>query len=370
MATFDDLVQEKANLLAARMTTLTSKDVHWEGDGSSDQLKKQGFFPRDFGMDFWDWPQGVGLFGLARLQGNPYDHFIRNWAKNRISQGLPMRNINTTVPMLTLSAYPEYEKMALDWATDIYTKFPRTAEGGLEHFTTGADKNSISRNPGQLWADTIFMTVLFLAKMGQSTGNEQWLEEANYQTLLHIKYLLDPATGLFSHGWDFNRRNNLGRTFWGRGNCWLAYGLPLYLEMVGPTLAPAESRYLEVVISNQLRALFALQSPEHLWHTLLDDSSSYIEASGSAGILAGAFLALRLGILSDHYLDQAQAGLRALLGNVDEQGILHHVSAGTSLTDDRSAYKAIKQLPMAYGQALALCACAEYLSYKGKDDGQ
>ena len=42
-----------------------------------------GFFKRDFGIREWDWPQGVGLYGLLRImrqdKSEKYKEFLHNW---------------------------------------------------------------------------------------------------------------------------------------------------------------------------------------------------------------------------------------------------------------------------------------------------
>ena len=47
-----------------------------------DNLKKEdfakGIIKRDFGIDEWDWPQGVGIFGLNQLQKLYPDRFDNN----------------------------------------------------------------------------------------------------------------------------------------------------------------------------------------------------------------------------------------------------------------------------------------------------
>lgn len=264
---------------------------------------------------------------------------------------------------LTLMDLPEFHVLAANWAEDIYGTFPRTTEGGLEHFTTGDDKLSLNRNHQQLSADTVFMTNLFLAKTARMNNHEEWGEEAAYQLLLHIKYLLDNKTMLFSHGWDFDKRDNFGKTFWCRGNSWMAYGIPLYLEIMQGKLPDAVSRYLIEVYQNQIQALFSLQSTDHLWHTVLDDSESYVESSGSAGIIAGTFLGLHMGILPKEFTGNAQQSIRSLMGKVDDRGIVTDVSAGTPISANRETYKHIRKLPIVYGQALTICAFAEYLNF-------
>ena len=63
------------------------------GPENEDELKDGGeaigFFKRDFGIAEWDWPQGVGLYGLLKMmkiQGNDdYKTFLHQCSKE-ISQ--------------------------------------------------------------------------------------------------------------------------------------------------------------------------------------------------------------------------------------------------------------------------------------------
>ena len=50
--------------------------------------------------------------------------------------------------------------------------FPRTKEGGFQHIT------SDTLNEQELWDDTLFMTVLFLANMGRILNKKDYEEEA------------------------------------------------------------------------------------------------------------------------------------------------------------------------------------------------
>lgn len=73
--------------------------------------EKIGFFHRDFGIREWDWPQGVGLYGLLKImkekKNQEYRDFLYQWFKDNIRQGLPSKNINTTTPLLTLAELNE-----------------------------------------------------------------------------------------------------------------------------------------------------------------------------------------------------------------------------------------------------------------------
>ena len=87
---------------------------------------------------------------------------------------------------------------------------PRTREGGFQHVTSAnGDRQGVRLNESEMWIDTLFMTVLFLNRMGQKYGKQEWIDESIKQVLMHIKYLYDTHTGLFFHGWSFNRMDNL-----------------------------------------------------------------------------------------------------------------------------------------------------------------
>lgn len=331
---------------------------------SKSEQEKIGFYARDFGMEHWDWPQGVGLFGLANIS-NKYVDYIINWADEKISKGLPVSNVNTVCPMLTIMDYPQYEELSLIWANEVYANFDRTDENGIQHNTTGATKKDLVKNEEQIWADTIFMTILFLGKMGVKYQRKEWIEEAIYQVLVHIKYLLDRETSLFYHGWDFSQRSNFGANFWCRGNSWLVMGIPLFCQIMEGHLAVEVKDYLLIVYQNQVTSLFKLKDSEtNLWHTILDDKESYIETSGSAGILAGVYLGLRNGYLkNENFGLLAEKSIASLISHVDDDGTLQGVSAGTAISSTKEDYKNIIVKPMAYGQAMCLFALGQYHKY-------
>ena len=232
-------VQEKLNLVIDKLMKLGEPE-------NNDELAKGGeaigFFKRDFGIQEWDWPQGVGLYGLLKIMqyenSNTYNDFLYKWFKDNIEQGLPSKNINTTTPLLTLvelNEYykdPEFEKLCLKWADWLMNCLPRTKERGFQHVTSAnGDRQGVRLNENEMWIDTIFMTVLFLNKMGQKYNRKDWVDESIHQVLMHIKYLYDNKTGLFYHGWTFNEMNNFGGIFWCRGNSWLSLIILICLKV-------------------------------------------------------------------------------------------------------------------------------------------
>ena len=364
-------IDEKLDLVIHKLMTLDDPDPDIEKTATAADMKK-GLYARDFGIREWDWPQGVGLYGLTRLQkvrgSGEYDAFLREWVENNLRAGLPTANINTTAPFLTLldltERYdlPEWEALCVERADFLMHGLPRTACGGFEHVTSDG-RDGVHRNPEQLWADTLFMAVLFLGKMGVRYSRRDWIEEAVYQYLLHIKYLADNRTGFLYHGWTFETRDNFGGIFWNRGDSWFTYGAAAFLEAMEGHMSGAEKRFILNAWREQVDALIRAQDPCGLWHTVLNDPDTYIETSGSGAVTAGILAGIRHGYLAADALPAALKAVEALLGYIGDDGLVGNVSAGTGVGMDVQHYKDIMIRPMAYGQSLTALALTEALYF-------
>lgn len=366
-------VRNKLDLVIEKLLDLGGPDNAKELEESGGEAI--GFYARDFGIREWDWPQGVGLYGLLKVMQHEkgekrekYKKFLHSWFVDNIEQGLPSRNINTTTPLLTLAEFSEFdddgrfEKLCLDWADWLMYSLPKTKEGGFQHVTSAnGDRQGVRLNENELWIDTLFMTVLFLNKMGQKYQKEEWIDEGIHQVLLHIKYLYDKQRSLFYHGWSFYRNSNFGGVFWCRGNGWFTLGILDYIEMFKGTLNPGVKAIMTDTFKAQAHMLKGLQAESGLWHTVLTDKDSYEEVSGSAAIACGILKGIRMGILDDSYLLCAQKALRGILDNIAEDGTVLNVSGGTGMGMDPEHYKNILIAPMAYGQSLVILALAEAL---------
>lgn len=337
------------------------------------QIQKDEGFTEDcpIGLiDFrqWEWSQGVGLYGLYHYYRQTKKPQVLaqliQWYDQRLFEGLPCKNVNTMAPMLTLASLyeetrnPKYYDLCEEWCRWIVDSMPRTPYGGLQHICIDRP------NTGQLWDDTLFMTVLFLAKWGKITENDSLVQDAVYQFLLHSTYLRDSRTGLWYHGWSFENMDNFANAFWGRGNCWITAVIVDFIEIVCPQ--PAVTAYLTTLLVSQAESLRRLQADNGEWHTLLDDSDSYTEASATAGFGYGILKGVRLGFLDESFLDCGRKALQAVMDRIDNSGILGQVSYGTAMGDTLDYYRRIPVTPMPYGQALALLLLCEgqLLSFK------
>ena len=312
---------------------------------------------------FWEWTQGVGLFGLWKLfcyeKKECYLDTLKKYYDRQIEIGFPALNINTAAPYLTMSFLAEYtgeEKYmapCVAAAREIMDSIPRTREGGFQH------KTSDSINEQELWDDTLYMTVLFLANMGRILKDDAMKEEAEYQFLLHDKYLCDKVSGLWYHGWSFQEKNNFAEAFWGRGNCWITMAIPEFFS-ISQCSGPVR-RLLQNTLRAQIDSLKEYQAENGMWHTLVDDQDSYVEASATCGFAYGILKAVKDGLVDKSYLEVAARAAAPILDYISEDGVVNQVSYGTPMGRiTKDFYKEIELRPMPYGQALAILFLMEY----------
>lgn len=340
----------------------------------SKETEKIGIFKRDFGMEHFDWPQGVGLLAIYRLyeitQDKKYFDYLDNWFESKVKAHLPSKNINTTIPVYTLLQInkvvnkPHYSKVIKEYRDFLMYDLPRTTEGGFEHITSSKTSgDEIMRHEEQLWVDTFFMSVLFLNAYAHQYKDEEALNEASYQLKLHIKYLFNSNDSLFYHGYTFKDNNNFADCYWGRGNCWMTLGLPIFLN---EGEAKAEIKNLATnTLKAQVKRLYEIND-NGMYHTVLDDPTSYLESSGTAGIIAGILQAINMGLIEDDHKEVIINTINELSNNIDADGNLLEVSCGTGIYKNKEDYKHVVKRPMAYGQSLVILALLEYKKYLNK----
>lgn len=312
-------------------------------------------------LDTWEWPQGVAVYAMYKLYkatGNKQTlEDMRAWYARHLAKGLPSKNVNTMAPMLGMTLlYKEtgdetYRPIIEEWSQWVMTQMPRTQEGGLQHIT------SDDVNEQQLWDDTLYMTCLFLYQAGDALGREDMKQEAEYQFLLHIKYLHSPKTGLWYHGYCFQGRHHFAQAYWGRGNSWFTACAVDFAEWIpdGPV-----RRLILNTWQEQCKALLSVQDPESgLWHTLLDQPDSYLETSTSAAIAYGLLKGSRLGLLDEDCRAAGEKALQGVIAQVAEDGTVQGVSYGTPMGWTQDFYRTIPIQPTAYGQGLTFLMLTE-----------
>lgn len=313
----------------------------------------------------WEWTHGIALYGIYKYYEQTTDKealaIIDQWFEDRFDAPLATKNVNTVCPFLTLAyryeetGHKEWLPYLEAWAEWVMYEMPRTEKGGLQHIVYN------NENYQQLWDDTLMMSVMPLAKIGQLLNRPEYIEEAKYQFLIHIQYLMDKQTGAWFHGWTFEGNHNYANALWARGNSWLTIVIPDFLELLNLPKHDAFRRHLIQVLESQVEALAQWQSDSGLWHTLMNDPTSYLEASATAGFAYGLLKAVRLRYIDASYAQIAENAVKGVIKNINSEGELEQVSFGTAMGDSLDFYKEIPLTSMPYGQAMSILCLSEYM---------
>ena len=317
-----------------------------------------------WGMDLnhWDWVPGVGVIAMHAYyertgKAETMPELIK-WSQSNLHLAGKVNVINAMAPYTVfpaLYAYtqqPVYLETAVRIGHWMLNEAPRTREGAFEHTVTENVKF-----PEQVWADTVFMAVMFLARLTRLTGETAYAKEAVRQLDLHLCLLQDNETGVLFHGWNSEARNHLSAARWTRANAWIAVAAPMiFEELEGFVDVPKETveRYQLL-----MRSLIRFQQADGLWTTVMDRPEFYPETSGSAGIACGIVKAVRQGLLEASCLHAAYRAAEAILPKVLPSGEVTGVSGGTPIMPSIEAYNEIPCYPVLYGQGLVLMLLSE-----------
>lgn len=324
----------------------------------------------------WDWNSGVGIIAAAEygtVLGEEWAiQEAEDWVKRNMWQSDSVKVINSMAPyaifplLLEKKANPSYVAKVEEIANWMMDQSPRTRNGAFEHTVT--EKASFRE---QIWADTIFMAVLFLARAARMLSNRRMADEALQQVLLHLRALQDDETGLLYHGWNCETEDWMSAARWNRANAWNACGVPMILEALAggeidngeDSLAKSEIKMRYVKL---MEGLMLKQNVSGLWPTVLDQPDYYEETSGSAGIAYGLFKGVRMGLIPDFSRAMACAdrALDAIVSKIDDNGSVDGVSGGTPVLDSVAAYNEVPIFPTLYGQGLTLLLLTEALDLR------
>lgn len=308
----------------------------------------------------FDWVPGVGLYGIWKAwevtRQEKYLNFLKDWSAEHLQEAYAQKTVNSTAPLLTVlmvwqeTGDPALFQVCADIAAYILEEAPRTRDGGLEHTVT----EDVEGFAEQMWADTLFMVCVFMARMGKAAGNERYTDFARQQLAVHLRALRDRETGLYYHGWNCTGRNHMSGIRWGRANAWILYSMAEILSVTEGTTGDQWNRFAE-----SAAAIRGYQRENGAFGTILDDPAAYDEISATAGIVAGMAVGRRRNVLDASYDPVIEKGLCAVRNAVRENGEVGGVSGGTPVMADADAYKAVPIYPTLYGQGLAAAALAE-----------
>ena len=186
-----------------------------------------------------------------------------------------------------------------------------------------------------IWADDLYMSVAFLARMGKLTGEHKYFDDAIYQINQYYNYLWCPEKQVFYHCYYTDTRQN-GAAHWGRANGWVFMAQADLLEVL-PVNYPGRESVLKI-FREQARGLARCQSESGLWHQLLDKNDSYPETSASAMFVFGMARGVNQGWLDQDFSYVADEGWKGILTKIDGEGNVHDICVGTGIMPSLSFY--------------------------------
>lgn len=280
-------------------------------------------------MDEWDYEQGVVLKGVYELYERTGDERYWDYVESNLDRFIRSDGSIATYEMDDYNVdqintgkilFPLYERTgeeryrrAIDTLRNQLRQHPRTSEGGFWHK---------KRYPNQLWLDGVYMVGPFLARYGQEFDDPEAFDEIANEILLVARYMRDPATGLFYHGWDESRmqrwadnQTGLSKNFWGRGMGWYGMALVDVLDYL-PDDHPDRGAVIDV-LQKYATAVENVQDPvSGTWWQVLDKPTreeNYLEASVSNMFVYTLLKGVREGYLDEAYLEVARRGYEGIL---------------------------------------------------------
>jgi len=186
-----------------------------------------------------------------------------------------------------------------------------------------------------LWIDDAYMSIPFLAQMGQATGDARYFDDAARQVVGMSARLFNSENGLFDHSW-FADMDDDARFYWGRGGGWMMMAMAELLSVM-PGSHPDRPKVLEI-FRRGARGAVETQGSAGLWHQLLDRTDSYLETSASAMFTFAIARGVNRGWLPVAYAPVAQSGWRALEARIRPDGQIEGICVGTTAAYDAVYY--------------------------------
>jgi unsaturated rhamnogalacturonyl hydrolase len=186
-----------------------------------------------------------------------------------------------------------------------------------------------------LWSDDLYMSISFLSRMGELTGDGKYFDDAVMQVINFQKYTFDTRAGIMHHCW-YSDVQRPGVAFWGRANGWALLAQIDLLDRL-PKNHPKRVQLLDI-LRRHILGVARYQSGEGLWHQLLDKTDSYLETSCSAMFTYAIARSVNRGYIERRYASIAQRGWEGVMAKIRPDGQVEGVCTGTSVSDDLVYY--------------------------------
>ncbi|PTY08540.1 rhamnogalacturonyl hydrolase [Opitutaceae bacterium EW11] len=217
-----------------------------------------------------------------------------------------------------------------------------------------------------LWADDLYMSVPFLCRYYQLSGEQKYIDDAARQFLGFKKRLFIPEWKVMSHVYDFKRDMATGIP-WGRGNGWVIFSLSELLAVLPANHALKPE--LLAMFRDLCEGYLALQDANGMWHQVLNHPDSYPETSCTSMFTYAFARGVQNGWFANNepYIDAVFRAWEALnKTSIDRDGNVHGVCRGSEFSFTPEYYKKelLWNLNDTHGIGIVLLAGVEVLRLK------
>ena len=313
----------------------------------------------------WNYPLGVTMYGLLHtaiaIGSEDIKNYIKDhvqlcidtleyalWDKEQYGGATSIHNLLTSIDslddcgsfasmMLEVNKYlglRDVKKVA-DYVGDyIYNHQSRLEDGTffrkemMHHFHNMT-----------MWADDLYMSVPFLVRYSQFTGDQKYLDDAANQFFGFKKRLFMPEEKIMSHVYDF-KYDSKTNVPWGRGNGWVVFSMTELLEVL-PEDHPKRNDLIEF-LNTLCEGYLALQDDEGMWHQVLNDHESYPETSCTSMFIYAFSRGIRFGWLKnpEKYVKAIYKAWKGISKtSVDSNGNVYGVCRGSEFSFIADNYK-------------------------------
>lgn len=177
-----------------------------------------------------------------------------------------------------------------------------------------------------VWLDDLYMSVPFLARMGNLTGDWKYFDFAAKQVKQFTKYLYDEKTGLYFHCY-YDDIKEQGVAHWGRANGWSIVAQANLLEFL-PKDHPDRPELIRI-FKQQIIGFAQYQSEKGLWHQIINRQDSYLETSCTAMFTYAVAKGVNEGWIESRYKTIALEGWKGIASMINEKGQVENICIGT-----------------------------------------
>lgn len=265
----------------------------------------------------WNYIDGCMMISLIELYKTTKDKKYFNFVKKFIDyyvhedgtiQGYEVEKYSTDDVAESRVLFDLYEmtkeekyKKAIDLAYSQIKTHPRTKEGNFWHKKI---------YPNQVWLDGLYMMQPFYARY-QTKFNKMDYADIVKQFMNVRKYMYDPNTGLYYHGYDSSRtmfwadkKTGLSKNFWLRSIGWFAVSIVDTCDCMDQQMYD-EYNSIKSLLKELVDGLLKYQDKETKMFYQVPNfpgrEGNYLETSGSVMIAYAILKGVRLNILPERY---------------------------------------------------------------------